>query len=224
MLDVAGDRVLEIRAVFGRPWSIASMLTLNDDLQRGVLVEIVDDDLRIAVALQLDDDARVLVRLVAHRADVGDAPSRSRAPRCAPPASARFTLYGISVMTICSRPPFSSSTPALPRTLHCCRGRSRNTGECPPRPQDHAARREIRPFHVLHQPVERDVRIVDLRADAVDHFAEIVRRDVRRHADRDAGAAVDEQVRERGGEDGRLGRASRRSSGRNRPCPCPCRP
>ena len=37
------------------------MLTLKDDLQRGVLVEVVDDDLRIAVALQLDDHARVLV-------------------------------------------------------------------------------------------------------------------------------------------------------------------
>ena len=40
--------------------------------ERGVLVEIVDDDLRIAVALQLDDHAGVLVRLVAHVADAGE--------------------------------------------------------------------------------------------------------------------------------------------------------
>ena len=46
---------------------------------------------------------------------------------------------------------------------------------------------------------------VDLRADGVDDLAQIVRRDVRRHADGDAGAAVDEQVRERGGEDGGFG-------------------
>ena len=51
----------------------------------------------------------------------------------------------------------------------------------------------------------RDVRVVNLRADAVNDFAEIVRRDVRGHADGDAGAAVDEQIRKRGGENGRLG-------------------
>ena len=37
-------------------------------LHRGVLVEIVDHDLRQRVALQFDDDARVLIRLVANRA------------------------------------------------------------------------------------------------------------------------------------------------------------
>ena len=58
---------------------------------------------------------------------------------------------------------------------------------------------------MLHQLVERDVRIVDLRADAVDDFAQIVRRHVGRHADGDAGAAVDEQIRKGGRENGRLG-------------------
>ena len=42
----------------------------------------------------------------------------------------------------------------------------------------------------------RDRRIVDQRDAGVDHLAEIVRRDVGRHADRDAAGAVDEQVRE----------------------------
>ena len=44
-----------------------------------------------------------------------------------------------------------------------------------------------------------DVGVVDHRADAVDDFAEVVRCEVRGHADGDAGAAVDEEVRERGG-------------------------
>ena len=70
---------------------------------------------------------------------------------------------------------------------------------------DRATGREIRSFHVLHQPVERDLGIVDLRADAVDHFTEIVRRHVRCHADGDAGAAIDEEIRESGRENGRLG-------------------
>ena len=117
---------------------------------------------------------------------------------------ARFTLYGISVMTICSRPPLISSTPALPRTFMLPRPVSRYC-LMPRDAADRAAGREIRPLHVLHQLLERDVRIVDLRADAVDDFAEVVRRHVRRHADGDAGAAVDEQIRKRGGKNGRLG-------------------
>ena len=58
---------------------------------------------------------------------------------------------------------------------------------------------------MLHQLFERDVGIVDLRADAIDHFDEIVRRHVRRHADGDAGAAVDEKIWKRRRENGRLG-------------------
>ena len=40
-------------------------------LQRGVLVEIGNDDFRVGVAFELDDDARVFVRLIADVADVG---------------------------------------------------------------------------------------------------------------------------------------------------------
>src|ERR1044072_20164 len=46
-------------------------------------------------------------------------------------------------------------------------------------PEHGAAGREIRSLHVLHQIFERDFRIVDLGADAVDDFAEIMRRHVR---------------------------------------------
>src|SRR5207253_9068976 len=35
----------------------------------GVLVKIVDDDLRVRVALELDDHARVFIRLIADRRD-----------------------------------------------------------------------------------------------------------------------------------------------------------
>ncbi len=71
--------------------------------------------------------------------------------------------------------------------------------------EDGATGREIRPLHVLHQAIKRDVRIVDLRANPIDHFAEIVRRHVGRHADGDAGAAIDEQIREGRGKNGRFG-------------------
>ena len=58
-----------------------------------------------------------------------------------------------------------------------------------------AAGREIRARHDLHQFFDGDLAIVDIGNARIDHFAEIVRRDIGRHADGDAGAAVDENVR-----------------------------
>src|SRR6185312_11942937 len=65
---------------------------------------------------------------------------------------------------------------------------------------DGAAGREIWALDEFHQLRNGNARLVDLRANAVDDFAEIMRRHVGGHADGDAGAAVHEQVRERGGE------------------------
>ena len=57
---------------------------------------------------------------------------------------------------------------------------------------------------MLHQPFGADRRIVDIGAAGGEHLAEIMRRDVGRHADRDAAGAVDQQVGEAGREDLRL--------------------
>ena len=48
------------------------------------------------------------------------------------------------------------------------------------------------------------LRALDRPDDRLDHLAHVVRRDVRGHADRDAGGSVDEQVRERRRQDRRL--------------------
>ncbi len=58
---------------------------------------------------------------------------------------------------------------------------------------------------MLHQLVQRDVGIIDLRANATDDFRKIVRRNVGGHADGDAGPAVNEQVRKRSWENCGLG-------------------
>ena len=52
------------------------------------------------------------------------------------------------------------------------------------------------PVHELHEVFDGRVGVVDQVQRRVDDLAEVVRRDVRGHADRDAAAAVDEQVRE----------------------------
>ena len=60
--------------------------------------------------------------------------------------------------------------------------------------KDRAAGREIRARNVLHQAVKRDVGIVDQRDRRGDHFAKVVRRNIRRHAYGDSRGAVDEQI------------------------------
>ena len=49
---------------------------------------------------------------------------------------------------------------------------------------------------MARQTLDVDLGVVDDRHDGVDDLAEVVRSDVRRHSDGDAGGAVDEQVRE----------------------------
>ena len=54
---------------------------------------------------------------------------------------------------------------------------------------------EIRCFHVLHELVNGDVVVVDVGDSTVYHFAEVVRRHIGGHTDRNAGGAVDQQIR-----------------------------
>ena len=64
---------------------------------------------------------------------------------------------------------------------------------------DHTAGRKVRPLDELAYLVELRLGVVDHIADAVDDLGQVVRRDIGRHADRDARRAVDQQVGEAGG-------------------------
>src|SRR5262249_17815989 len=68
-----------------------------------------------------------------------------------------------------------------------------------------AAGREVRPFDVATQLRVADVLVVEELEERGADLAEVVRRDVRRHADGDAGGAVDEQIRNPRRQDDRLG-------------------
>ena len=72
VLDVAGDCLLEGEEL-RTPMIDGQHRDGEGRLERGVLVEIVDDDLRHRIALELDDDAGVLVGFVADGGDVGEA-------------------------------------------------------------------------------------------------------------------------------------------------------
>ena len=71
-------------------------------------------------------------------------------------------------------------------------------------PHQNGARRKIGSGYVFHQFVDGDLGIVYLRDDRPDDFRKIVRRNVRRHADCDAVAAVDQQVGKARGQYARL--------------------
>ena len=64
---------------------------------------------------------------------------------------------------------------------------------------------------MLHQLFGRDRRIVHVGPARGEHFAEVMRRDVGRHAYRDAAGAIDQQVGEAGRQDLRLALATRHS-------------
>ena len=65
-----------------------------------------------------------------------------------------------------------------------------------------AARREVRAGQPTHQFADGNTRVVDKSDGRVDDFTKIVRRNVGGHADADTGAAIDENVRKAGGQDG----------------------
>ena len=66
--------------------------------------------------------------------------------------------------------------------------------------EDRAARREVGALHELHQVVRRGIGVVDEVQSRVDDLAHVVGRDAGGHADGDALAAIDEQVREPRGQ------------------------
>jgi len=55
---------------------------------------------------------------------------------------------------------------------------------------DDCRRREVRARDVFHQPFNADVFIVDVGQAAVNHFRDVVRRNVGCHTDRDTGRTV----------------------------------
>ena len=172
-------------------------------LQRRVTIELVQHDIGDRIALQLDDDAHALAAgfvpdvgdaldlLVAHQ--LGDALDqrflveleRDRRHHDRLAVAANFLDLGLGA----DDDGAAALVIGLPDAAAT---------------EDQCARREVRPGDQLHQLVDADLGIVELRHAAVDHLAQVVRRNVRRHADGDAAGAVDEQVRHPCRQHGRL--------------------
>ena len=201
MLNVGIDQLLEVHRL--RP-AVVDRQHVHAERRRqlGEFVELVDDHLRHSVALELDDHARVFVRLIAHGRDVGDGLVVGQ--RCDflnhRGAVDHVRNLGDDDLFAVTLELLDADAAALLDTAAA----GLEIGANRVQPHRETAGREVRSLDVLHQPLDTDLRVVDLSADSVDYLAEVVRRDAGRHAHRDAGAAVDQQVWECGREHGRF--------------------
>ena len=172
-------------------------------LQFGEAIELVQHHFRGRIALDLDDHAHAVT--VAFVADVADAFDALVAHEFGDLLLHARLVHlkgqlgdddGFAVLAdfldAATRPHEDRAAPTRQRAARRLLADEKRAG------------RKIRPRHDFGQGIHADGRIVDISEAGVDHFAQIVRRDIRRHADGDAARAVDEQIRKAGGKNDRL--------------------
>ena len=187
-------RIMSLRlSCSGLPPISATMLAPKVDLQRREAVELVQHHVGHGVALQLDDDAHALaVGLVAN---VGDAFDLLLAHQLGDLLDHRRLVHLIGDLGDDERLALLADGLGRDAAAHEDRAAALVIGGADAgAAEDEAAGREVGPGDDLDQLVDGDGRIVEIGDAGVDHLAEIVRRDVGRHADGDAAGAVDQQI------------------------------
>src|ERR1051325_10967543 len=199
VLQQLEQRQLARRAVHQREHDRAERL-----LHLRVLVELVQHDHGDGVALQLDDEANSFyIRFVA---DVADAYELLREHEVADLLVHALGTHligklgdddlllaaGLPLLDDGTRPDDDAAAPLLVALLD------------PLFAVDDRTRREVRAFDELPDVLDGGGRMIDQMHDRLDDLAQIVRRDVGRHAARDAGRAVHQQVRQAPRQDGGL--------------------
>ena len=168
-------------------------------LQLGVLVQLVQDDLGVGVLAHVDDDAHSLaVGLIVQVTDALDPLVLDEVCNVLDEArlidhvrDLRHDDLGAAVLL------FLDGGTAAQGDLAAAGGVGSTDAAAA---HDDAGGGEVRAFDMLHQAGQVDVRVFDIRHTAVDDLAQVVGRDVGGHADCDALAAVDQQVREAAGQ------------------------
>ncbi len=173
-------------------------------LQRRVLEELVDDDVGVLALLDGDDDPHRLVA-VAEVVDVGHAGDPAAVDQLGELLEQDFLGelvgdlgegdVGAAVLELLDVVLGPEDHPAAAGAI----GLAQAVLVADRRPGG-----EVGAGDDLHQLVELDRRVVDVGDQGVADLAEVVRRDRRRHAHRDAAGAVDQQVGELAGQDPRL--------------------
>ena len=172
-------------------------------LQRRVAIELVEDDLGIGVALQLDHHA--ITFAVGLVAQIGNALDALFAHQFGHLLDHRRLVHLIGDLGDDDMLAVTAHRLDAGDTAHDDRAAAGLVSRADARTaEDHGAGREVGTRNDFHQFRQLDRRIVDDGNAAVDHFAEIVRRNVGGHADGDTAGAVDEKVREASRNDRRL--------------------
>lgn len=169
-------------------------------LHRRQLVELLEDCLGHEAVLDLDDQAQS-VRAVGEVLDVRDALELLRrdqvldlrddllgADREGQFGDDQALAAGRDVLHGGRRADLEGAAARLVRVLDAAQA------------DDPATGRQVGTGDEAHQGLEVGAGMPDQMAGGGDHLAQIVRRHVRRHADRDPGRAVDQQIRVGGGE------------------------
>ena len=172
-------------------------------LHRRVLVELVEHDLRVGVALEVDDEPdRVAGREVGHRADaldaaivdeVADLDADRLHRRLERQLGHEDALTAVGVLFDLGGRAHADRAAAGAVAL----------GDAGPA-EDRRAGREIGTGHEAHEVVDGRVGMVDEVERRVDDLAQVVRRDVGGHAHRDATATVHQEIGEPRRDDERL--------------------
>ena len=209
VLRPAGDDLLLEGEVMGEHLPEVEHLRLavhkgkHDDaegiLQLGVLVELVQDDVRVHVLLELDDDA--------HAVAVGFIPEVGNALHALVMHKLRDLFHKARFVHLVRDLRDDDAALAAVHLLDlrlCAHHDAAAAGAVgladARRAHDGCSRGEVRAGDVGHEFLHGDVPVFDHGDVCVDHLAQVVGRDVRRHADGDAARAVYEQVREAAGE------------------------
>ncbi len=205
MIDVALDQLQQAQRP-RHPVDQRDHVGAEGRLHRGFLVEVVEDDFgRRPAALELDHQAHP--RAVGLVAQVGDALEFLVADEVGD------LRHQAAVAELLDRERELGDDDRLlapPQRLDVGAGADLDAaaaglvGVADPLAAHDPAAGEVGTFDVLHQPGHVDRRVVDVGGDRAGDLAQVVRRDVGRHPDGDAGGAVDQQVREAGRQDQRL--------------------
>jgi len=191
------DHLLEVEQP-GLPVHQRHQVDAEYRLQRGVLVDVVQHDFRILATLEFDDHAHaVFVGLVAKLADavqpllfdeLGNFFQQSRL------VDLKGQLGDDDALAI---PVISALEVGAGANVDAAAATGVSLAD-PLGTIDDCGGGKIRPGDKLHQTRNVDGGVVDVSDASVDHFAEIVRRNVRGHAYGDTRRTVDQQIGETG--------------------------
>src|SRR5215831_1921655 len=168
-----------------------------------VLVELVEDDLRLFVALHLDHDAHAFaIAFVANVADAFDLLVLNQLSDVFDQAGFIHLIGQLGdddVLAVFAALLDGSFGTHLERSAAFFIGLLDAFAAI-----DVTASGKIRARNNLHHLLQRGFRIFDQQDGGFDRLAQVVRRDVRRHADGDAGRAVDQKIWNARGKNDRL--------------------